>query len=59
MVEKVKVKLLTNIVLNGYRKAGDVLEIDSIIANKLINSCMAAPIIEMSQPSLFDEGDCG
>jgi len=59
LAKKVKVKLLKNIVLDGYKKAGDIIEVNDAIAQRLINTGMATPIIEMSQPRLFDEGDCG
>ncbi|HUM44347.1 MAG TPA: hypothetical protein PKI14_15490 [Fervidobacterium sp.] len=59
MAEKVKVKLLRNIVLNGYRRAGEIIIISDYIAQKLIDAKMATPIIEVCQPNLFDEGDCG
>ena len=59
LAEKVKVKLLRNIVLNGYRRAGEIIIISDYIAQKLIDAKMATPIIEVCQHSLFDEGDCG
>lgn len=59
MAEKVKVKLLRNIVLDGYRRAGEIIIISDYIAQKLIDAKMATPIIETCQHSLFDEGDCG
>ena len=58
LAEKVKIKLLRNIVLDGYKKAGEV-ELNDAIALRLINARIVAPIIEISQPNLFDEGDCG
>jgi len=57
--EKVKVKLLKNVVLDGYKKAGEIVELNDAIALRLINARIVAPIIEISQPNLFDEGDCG
>ncbi len=59
MGEKVKVKLLKNVVLDGYKKAGEIVELNDAIALRLINARIVAPIIEISQPNLFDEGDCG
>lgn len=59
LAEKVRIKLLRNIVLNGYRRAGDIIIISDYIAQKLIDAKMAMPIIETCQHSLFDEGDCG
>lgn len=59
LAEKVKVKLLRNIVLDGYRRAGEIIIISDYIAQKLIDAKMATPIIETCQHSLFDEGDCG
>lgn len=59
MAEKIKIKLLRNVVLDGYRKAGEVLEINNSVAQKLIDAKMAIPILEICQQDLFDEGDCG
>ena len=39
-----KVKLLRNIVFNGYRRAGEILETDEITAQMLINAGMAMPV---------------
>lgn len=59
LAEKIKIKLLRNVVLDGYRKAGEVLEINNSVAQKLIDAKMAIPILEICQQDLFDEGDCG
>jgi hypothetical protein len=54
-----KVKLLRNIVLGGYKRAGGTIELDDITAKNLISKGMAIPINDACQPNLFDEGNCG
>jgi hypothetical protein len=56
-----KVKLLRNIVFNGYRRAGEILETDEITAQMLINAGMAVPVAKFD-PVLFEKphpDECG
>lgn|GEM_PF-2462554 len=59
LADKIKIKLLRNIVLDGYKRAGEVLKINNSVAQKLIDAKMAIPITEICQQDLFNEGDCG
>lgn len=56
-----KVKLLRNIVFNGYRRAGEILETDEITAQMLINAGMAVPILRRDLTLTKDQHteECG
>lgn len=54
-----KVKLLRNIVLGEYKRAGETVELDDMTAENLISKGIAILIVDVCQPRLFDEGDCG
>lgn len=54
-----KVKLLRNVVLGGYKRAGETVELDDMTAENLISKSIAILIADVCQPSLFDDVDCG